>query len=424
MSKVVSIDEVSENEASMDGAAQAALSGGLILLLAGAAGLIVANVYYPQPLVGPISVALGLSPQSAGLVVTLTQIGYAIGLLLLVPLGDLLENRRLILSATALATVALVVAALSHRAATFLAATFVIGLGSVAVQILVPLAAHLAPPAQRGRAVGEVMSGLMLGIMLARPAASIITYASTWHAVFWISAALMIALCVVLRLALPRRRPTIRLSYLALLRSMASLALRTPVLQRRALYHAALFGAFSLFWTTAPLQLAQVFHLSQAGIALFALAGVAGAVSAPIAGRLADRGWTRPATGLAMIAVAAAFLLGRLGLGVGPLHTKTLGVLALTATAILLDFGVTANLVLGQRAIFMLGDETRSRLNGLYMATFFAGGAACSALGGWAFAEGGWSLTMWVGLALPLLAVSFYLTERAGAGDRRTTPLD
>jgi len=257
--------------------------------------------------------------------------------------------------------------------------------------------------------VGEVMSGLMLGIMLARPAASLITYALSWHAVFWISAGLMVALSIVLRLALPPRRPTVRLSYLALLRSMGSLALGTPVLQRRALYHAALFGAFSLFWTTAPLQLAQVFHLSQAGIALFALAGVAGAVSAPIAGRLADRGWTRLATGLAMMAVAAAFLLGRLGLD----PTRG-GLAALVAMGIVLDFGVTANLVLGQRAIFMLGDEARSRLNGLYMATFFAGGAACSALGGWAYAKGGWSLTGWVGLALPLLAFIFYLTERAG----------
>ncbi len=403
MSEVVSIDAQTP----------AALSGGLTLLLAAAAGLIVANVYYAQPLVGPISVALGLSPHSAGLVVTMTQIGYALGLLLLVPLGDLLENRRLILGVVAVATVALAVEALSHHAATFLGAAFVIGLGSVAVQILVPLAAHLAPPAQRGRAVGEVMSGLMLGIMLARPAASLIAYAFSWHAVFWISAGLMIALSIVLRVALPSRRPTMRLSYLALLRSMADLALTTPVLQRRALYHAALFGAFSLFWTAVPLELAQVYHLSQAGIALFALAGVAGAISAPIAGRLADRGWTRPATGLAMIAVAAAFLLGRAGLAPTPA-----GLIALVAMAILLDFGVTANLVLGQRAIFMLGDEARSRLNGLYMATFFAGGAICSALGGWAYAEGGWSLTLWVGLALPLLAFVFYLTERAGAGRR------
>ncbi len=401
MSRVISIDARAPSAS--------ALSGGLTLLLAGAAGLIVANIYYPQPLAGPISVALGLSPQSAGLVVTMTQIGYALGLLLLVPLGDLLENRRLILGAVAVATVALVVAALSRHAATFLGAAFVIGLGSVAVQVLVPLAAHLAPEARRGRAVGEVMSGLMLGIMLARPAASLITYALSWHAVFWISAALMVALSIVLRLALPLRRPAVKLSYLALLRSMGSLALKTPVLQRRALYHAALFGAFSLFWTTAPLQLAKVFHLSQAGIALFALAGVAGAVSAPIAGRLADRGWTRLATGLAMMAVAAAFLLGRLGLVPTPG-----GLAALVAMGILLDFGVTANLVLGQRAIFMLGDEARSRLNGLYMATFFAGGAACSALGGWAYAQGGWSLTGWVGLALPLLAFIFYLTERSG----------
>jgi predicted MFS family arabinose efflux permease len=419
---MVSIPSGSIESGALDADAPAeatALSGRLTLLLAAAAGLIVANVYYSQPLAGPISVALGLSPQSAGLVVTMTQIGYALSLLLVAPLGDVLENRRLILGTMAVAALALGVAALSRHAAPFLAAAFAIGVGSVAVQILVPLAAHLAPMAQRGRAVGEVMSGVMLGIMLARPAASLIAYALSWHAVFWISAALTVVLAVVLRLTLPLRRPTMRLSYLALLRSMGALALRTPVLQRRALYHAAMFGAFSLFWTIVPLQLAEVFHLSQAGIALFALAGVAGAVSAPIAGRLADGGWTRPATALAMAAAAAAFLLGRLGLKATPM-----GLFALTATAILLDFGVTANLVLGQRAIFILGDEARSRLNGLYMATFFAGGAISSALGGWAYAHGGWSLTLWVGLALPLLAFAFYLTEvlptgRTGVDRRR-----
>ncbi len=181
----------------------------------------------------------------------------------------------------------------------------------------------------------------------------------------------------------------------------------TPVLQRRALYHAFVFGAFSLFWTTVPLLLAQSFHLSQNGIALFALAGVAGAIAAPIAGRIADRGWTRAATGLAMICVAASFLLARMGLS-----GSSTGLGMLVVAAILLDFGVTANFVLGQRAVFSLDAKLRSRLNGLYMAAFFAGGALCSALGGWTYAQGGWSLSMWVGLALPLLALTCYLSEQ------------
>ncbi len=378
----------------------------LTLLLAVACGLIAANVYYAQPLVGPISASLGLSPQAAGLIVTMTQIGYGAGLLLVVPLGDLFENRRLVLVILCVATLALVGAAVSTHAATFLAAALLIGVGSVAVQVLVPYAAHLAREAVRGRVVGNVMSGLMLGIMLARPAASFITEALSWHAVFIVSAFVMAGLAIVPRIALPRRQPAPDLGYGTLLASMVGLARRTPILQRRALYHACLFGAFSLFWTTAPLLLADTFHLSQNGIALFALAGVAGAIAAPIAGRAADHGWSKPATAVAMIAVAASFLLGRLGSSGS--HTD---LVILVLASILLDFGVTTHFVLGQRSIFSLGAEIRGRLNGLYMATFFAGGAVGSALGGWAYAQGGWPLSMWVGLGLPVLAVGFYLTE-------------
>ncbi len=379
----------------------------LTLLLATSCGLIAANIYLAQPLIGPISASLGMMPGAGGLIPTMAQLGYGAGLLLVAPLGDLIENRRLVLSVLCIAILALAGAALSTHAAQFLAASLLIGLGSVAVQVLVPYAAHLAPDATRGRVVGNVMSGLMLGIMLARPVASLITEALSWHAVFALSAAMMTALAVVLRLALPRRQPASGLGYGELLASMGRLARRTPVLQRRALYQACLFAAFSLFWTAAPLLLADTFRLSQNGIALFALAGVAGAVAAPIAGRAADRGWTRPATGLAMAAVVGSLLFSRLGL-----DGSNLGLAMLVAAAVLLDFGVTASGVLGQRAIYGLGAGVRSRLNGLYMAAYFAGGAAGSALGGWSYAHGGWSLTMWAGLGPPVLALACFLTER------------
>jgi len=378
----------------------------LTLLLATSCGLIAANIYLAQPLIGPISASLGLSPGAGGLIPTMAQLGYGAGLLLVAPLGDLIENRRLVLSILCVAILALAGAALSTHAAAFLGAALLIGLGSVAVQVLVPYAAHLAPDATRGRVVGNVMSGLMLGIMLARPVASLITAALSWHAVFALSAVLMTALAIVLRLALPRRQPASGLRYGELLASMGRLARRTPVLQRRALYQACLFAAFSLFWTAAPLLLADAFHLSQNGIALFALAGVTGAVAAPIAGRAADRGWTQPATGFAMTAVAGSLLLSRLGL-----DGSRLGLAMLVAAAVLLDFGVTASGVLGQRAIYQLGTGVRGRLNGLYMATYFAGGAAGSALGGWSYAHGGWSLAMWAGLGLPVLALACFLAE-------------
>ena len=388
---------------------QRAVPGWLTLLLAASCALIIANIYYAQPLIGPISTSLGLSPPAAGLIVTFTQVGYGAGLLLLVPLADLMENRRLVLLCLAGTVAALAGAALSTAAAPFLVFAALIGLCCVSVQVLVPYAAHLSPEASRGRAVGNVMSGVMLGIMLARPVSSFVASVAPWHAVFGISAALMAALAVVLRFTLPERRPAPGLRYGALLVSMAELLRDTPVLQRRAAYHTFMFGAFSLFWTAVPLLLARTYGLGQSGIALFALAGVAGAVVAPLAGRAADRGWAGRGTGVAMAAVAGSLMLARIGLsGTG------LGLACLVIAAIVLDAGVTAALIFSQRAIFALGPAARGRLNGLFMAIFFLGGAACSALGAWAYAQGGWSLTTWVGLALPAAGLAAYATERRG----------
>jgi predicted MFS family arabinose efflux permease len=188
---------------------------------------------------------------------------------------------------------------------------------------------------------------------------------------------------------------------------MGHLFATMPVLRRRALYHACMFGAFSLFWTTAPMLLAgSAFGLSQGGIALFALAGVAGAIAAPIAGRVADRGWIRPATAVAMLCAIAAFAMTHLvALG------STTSLALLIAAAILLDFGVAGHMTLGQRAIFALDAHVRSRLNAVYMTTFFMGGALGSALGGWAFARGGWPLASMIGMGLPMLAAVYFATE-------------
>jgi predicted MFS family arabinose efflux permease len=385
-----------------------AVSTLVTLLLGTACGLIVANLYYAQPLVGPISASLGLSPEAAGLIVTMAQIGYVAGLLLIVPLGDLVENRKLVISVVGVAALALFAAALSTQPLQFLLAALLIGLGSVAVQILIPYAAHLAPEAARGRVVGNVTTGLMIGIMLARPASSFIASVSSWHVVYIFSGSVMVVLAIVLFAALPRRIPKAQGSYLALLASMGHLFMTTPALRRRAFYQAFLFGAFSLFWTTIPLLLAgPAFHMSQRGIAWFALAGVAGAVAAPIAGRVADRGWGHAATATAMLISALAFILTEIG------HAgSTMSLVLLVIAAIVLDFGVQGNVVLGYRTLFMLGAETRSRLNGLYMATFFLAGAAGSGVGVWAFERGGWALTSWIGFALPVLALIYFSTER------------
>lgn len=392
-----------------------------MFLFAAACGLIVANIYYAQPLAGPIGAELGLSPKSVGLIVTLTQIGYGAGLLFVVPLGDLVENRRLILASVGLATLALVGCALSTGPALFLASALLVGLGSVAVQVLVPFAAHLTPLEMRGRAVGSVMTGLMLGIMGARPVSSFVAGVASWHAVYWISAATMVGLGLVLARLLPERRPVARLAYAELLASMGRLWRTTPVLRRRAFYQACLFAAFSLFWTAVPLHLAAAFGFGQHGIALFALAGVAGAVAAPIAGHLADRGFTRTATAFAMILVAGAFAAT-----VFAASGARVGLALLVAAAILIDFGVQTNLVVGQRTLFVLGPEVRSRLNGLYMATFFVAGAAGSALGAWSHATGGWTLAAAIGTLLPLFGLAGLaresFAERRSDGRRNETP--
>jgi predicted MFS family arabinose efflux permease len=388
-------------------AAPADISPGIIRLLAVACGLIVANLYYAQTLVGPISAATGLTPEAAGLIVTLTQAGYCLGLLFIVPLGDLVENRRLVIVGLGVSAVALAVAASTRNAALFLVASMCIGLGSVAAQVLVPFAAHLSRAETRGQAVGKVMSGLLIGIMLARPAASLVADHLGWHAIFIGGAVAMAGLALVLSRRLPARVPTASIGYFALLASMVRLLVETPALRRRAGYQAAMFGAFSLFWTTVALTLAgPELHLSQTGIAIFALVGMAGAIASPIAGRLADTGHTRIATAVAMSLGVLAFILP---LAIHDGRALTIGVLALSA--IILDMGVAANLVLGQRTIFALGAEVRSRLNGIFMALFFAGGALGSALGGWVHEVYGWHAVLVVGMLFPLAGLAYFATE-------------
>jgi len=386
------------------------ISPGMVLLLAAATGLIVANLYYAQTLVGPISQSTGLSPQAAGLIVTLTQIGYCLGLLFIVPLGDLLENRRLIVTGLLFTSAMLVLAAFSTTAWMFLTAALGIGLGSVAAQIVVPFAAHLSKEATRGHTVGKVVSGLLLGIMLARPVASLVADASNWHVVFGGGALIVLLVALVLRAKLPLRVPNHHMTYPKLMGSLWHLFLQTPVLRRRAAYHAGLFGSFSLFWTVTPLMLAgPLFHLSQTGIAIFALVGMAGAVASPVAGKLADAGHT-------LMATAAALGLGVIGFAL-PLiapGSRDIALAILVLASIILDMGVAANLVLGQRAIFTLGAEVRSRLNGVYFALFFAGGALGSALGGWMYATHGWHAALLTGMAFNGAALLYWLTEYAG----------
>jgi len=382
------------------------LSPRLTLLFAVACGLCVANLYFAQPLVGPIAETLRLHAGMAGLVVTLTQLGYGTGLLLLVPLADVVENRRLILVAMAGAVLGLAGVALSNSAATFLGASFVVGLCAVAAQVLVPFASHLAPEAGRGRVVGNIMGGLIAGIMLARPFSSLVASAFGWRAVFAVSALLMTVLIAVLWRALPRRVPHGTIGYARTMASLPGIAWRTPLLQRRGFYQGMLFAGFQAFWTAVPLLLAHEFGLGQGGIALFALAGAAGALAAPWAGRLADRGLTRPATGAAIGAALLSFVIGAVSV-----HFHSLAGLVLAG--ILLDGAVQLCQVLNLRSLYMLAPELRGRLNGLFMTFIFLCAAVASGVSAAIYAFHGWSGVCLMGGALALAAGVLFLSDRA-----------
>ncbi|MDM0105763.1 MFS transporter [Variovorax sp. J22R24] len=386
------------------GVAPAGLSAALTILFAIACGLCVANIYFAQPLIGPIAVTLQLHAGLAGLIMTLTQLGYGAGLLMLVPLADVVENRRLITCLMAGAVIGLVGIALSNSAATFLAASFVVGTCAVAAQVLVPLASHLVPEATRGKVVGNIMAGLLAGIMLARPFSSLIAAAFGWRAVFAISAALMATLAVVLWRALPRRRPHASTGYARTMASLPGIVWRTPLLRRRAFYQGMMFAGFQAFWTAVPLALAHEFGLGQGGIALFALAGAAGALAAPWAGRLADRGLTRPATGMAIVAALLSF-----GLGAVAVHFRSLA--GLVAAGILLDGAVQLCNVLSLRSLYVLAPELRGRLNGLFLTFIFMCAALASGLAAAIYAFHGWGGLCLLGGAFAVVALLFYATE-------------
>ena len=387
----------------------AQLSSAVLWLLAVACGMLIANVYFGQPLTGLITATLGMPRSSAGLIVTLPLAGYGTGLLVLVPLGDLIENRRLVLLAVVIEVVCLGLIGALSQPLTFLVTAFVMGMAASVVQVILPYVTHLMPEVSRGKALGRLVSAIMLGIMLARPVSSFVAHMGSWRTIYLIASGGMSVLLLVLWSVMPPRAPKGGPPYGALIRSMGRIFLHTEQLRRRGFYHAAMFGAFSVFWTAAPLWLSGApFHLSQSGIAWVALAGVAGAIAPPFAGWLADKGHARSGTVAAMLLAGGSFLLSNLGREGG-----NFGLAMVVATAVLLDFAVSANLVFGQRAIYALGAEERSRLNGLFMAMFFAGGALASALAGWCFAHAGWTGVSALGIALPTVAIVYWTSERA-----------
>jgi predicted MFS family arabinose efflux permease len=371
--------------------------GLVTVVLATACGLAVANIYFAQPILDLLAGSFHVTQGAATSAVTVVQTGYAVGLVLLLPMGDLVENRRLTSAMLVVTAGALVLAGTAHGLGVFLVASVLIGVTSVVAQILIPFAAHLAPEASRGRIVGWVGSGLLLGILLARTLSSLTAAVWGWRAIFFIAAGLMLVMAVVLASVLPSRRPDHTTGYLTLMASVWELVRTQPVLRRRAVCQALIFAAFSGYWTGVSYQLITVHHFDQAQVGLFALVGAVGVVASPVAGRVADRG-DRFASGVAICIGIAALAVARVGAD---------SVIMLGVSAVLLDVAMTAHQVLSQRQIYQLRPDARARINTVYMGTVFAGGALGSALAGLLHDRYGWNGIATAGIAF--VAASFLL---------------
>jgi predicted MFS family arabinose efflux permease len=380
------------------------MSRRLVLLLAIACGAAVANNYYAQPLLHTIATTFGVPVATAGLLVTAGQVGYAAGLALLVPLGDVLERRRLISRMLVLTAAAQALAATAPSIAVLASALAAAGVTSVVAQIIVPMAASLATDKQRGQVVGTVMSGLIIGILVARTVSGLIAAAAGWRLVFIMAAAAMLLLAAVLHRALPEAGLSERISYRALLRSVLDLVREERVLRQRMGLGAAAMGCFSVLWTPIAFLLSgPPYHYGTGLIGLFGLAGLAGASIAPAAGRLADRGHGRYATLGAIVMLLGSW--GLLDLGASSLA-------ALIAGIIVLDLGSQALHISNQSAIYALRPQARSRINTAYMVAYFLGGAAGSAAASVIYSAGGWTGVCALGAITAVAALWFWFATR------------
>ena len=377
------------------------LSAWLVFLMAFAIGITVASNYYAQPLLHSITDDLHIAVKHAGFIIMAAQFSYAIGLLFITPLGDKMERKRLILTLMILSTCGLLISATSQSLWMLMLGTAMTGLFSTVAQVLIPFAATLSSPEHRGKIVGTLMSGMLLGILLGRAFAGLVSSMTDWHYVYWIAASIMTIVTLLLYLSLPSYRNTININYFQLLFSIGSLYQQEPVLRIRSLLAIISFALFSLLWTPLAFVLSNTpYHYSDFIIGLFGLAGAAGALGSPIVGRLSDKGKGFLATTIGLILLLASWL---------PLSLAEYSLLALILGVILLDFAVQVTHVSNMNAIYQIRPEARSRMNTGYMVSYFIGGMLGSIASTYLYSNYGWLAIIITGTVLGSLGLLCWL---------------
>jgi predicted MFS family arabinose efflux permease len=377
----------------------------LFWMMAIATGLSVANLYYCQPLLQQMQQSFSATANDIGWIPTLTQLGYAVGMLFLIPLGDRFEKRKLVFISTLIsaASLFLMASARSLGMATF--ASFLVGLATMTPQFLIPLAAHLSGEKKRGQVLGMMMSGLLLGILLARTVSGFVGGAYGWRSMFVFAAVLLLINSILLWMVIPVSKPTFHGSYGKLLLSVLGLVRELPLLRESMWIGGALFGAFSAFWATLIFLVeSPSFQLGPRTVGLFGLLGAAGALAAPLVGRLSDRKSPRMTIFWGLVIVALAFLIYLVWGG----HS----LVALGLGVVLMDIGIQGAHVANQSRVFAIRPEARSRLNTAYMFAYFSGGAMGSALGSSAWARYGWPGVCIVSLSLVCVAAIAFVSHR------------
>ena len=385
----------------MDSKQSQDLSNWLVFLMAFAIGVTIASNYYAQPLLHSITHDLNIAVEHAGSIIMAAQFSYAVGLLFITPLGDKFERKHLIIILMVLSTCGLIVSALSKNLWMLIVGTSMTGLFSTVAQVLIPFAATLAKPEQRGKIVGTLMSGMLLGILLGRAFAGAISTIADWHYVYWIATGIMVIVTLLLWSSLPTYRNTININYFQLLWSISSLYKQEPILRIRSLLAVISFALFSLLWTPLAFLLSNdPYHYSDFIIGLFGIAGAAGALGSPIVGRLSDKGkgWLATTIGLCLL------LLSWL-----PLSFAQYSIIALILGVVILDFSVQVTHVSNMSAIYQIRPEARSRINTGYMVCYFIGGMLGSVGSTYLFSHYGWIAIIVSGTILGLIGIICWL---------------